>query len=136
MVLLSQYVEELYLDELLSDGAGGVGYLLKDRVFDDVQFVTALRTVAAGSTSVDPEVIARLMQRRTVRTKLDRLTPREYEVLSHMAEGASNTLIAERLAVTEKAVAKHINSMFAKLDLPESSSNARRVQAVLEFLRQ
>ncbi len=136
VVLLSQYVEELYLDELLSDGAGGVGYLLKDRVFDDVQFVTALRTVAAGSTSVDPEVIARLMQRRTVRTKLDRLTPREYEVLSHMAEGASNTLIAERLVVTEKAVAKHINSMFAKLDLPESSSNARRVQAVLEFLRQ
>ncbi|WP_425307384.1 response regulator transcription factor [Ammonicoccus fulvus] len=136
VVLLSQYVEELYLDELLSDGVGGVGYLLKDRVFDDVQFVTALRTVAAGSTSVDPEVIARLMQRRTVRTRLDRLTPREYEVLSHMAEGASNSLIAERLVVTEKAVAKHINSMFAKLDLPESSSNARRVQAVLEFLRQ
>lgn len=136
VVLLSQYVEELYLDELLSDGAGGVGYLLKDRVFDDVQFVHTLRAVQAGSTSVDPEVIARLMQRRTVQTKLSRLTAREYEVLSHMAEGDSNTQIAEKLFVTEKAVAKHINSMFAKLDLPESNSNARRVLAVLAFLRQ
>ncbi|WP_432560194.1 response regulator transcription factor [Granulicoccus sp. GXG6511] len=136
VVLLSQYVEELYLDELLSDGAGGVGYLLKDRVFDDVQFVHTLRAVQAGSTSVDPEVIARLMRRRTVQTKLSRLTAREYEVLSHMAEGDSNTQIAEKLFVTEKAVAKHINSMFAKLDLPESNSNARRVLAVLAFLRQ
>lgn len=134
VVLLSQYVEELYLDELLSDDRGAVGYLLKDRVFDDVQFVATLRAVAAGSTSVDPEVIARLMQRRAVQSTLSRLTPREYEVLSHMAEGESNTRIAERLVVTEKAVAKHINNIFAKLDLPESSS-ARRVQAVLAFLR-
>lgn len=135
VVLLSQYVEELYLDELLSDDAGGVGYLLKDRVFDDVAFVAALRTVAAGGTSVDPEVVSRLMQRRAVVTRLERLTPRELEVLARMAEGEANGEIAAGLFVTEKAVAKHINSMFAKLDLPETSSNSRRVLAVLEFLR-
>lgn len=135
VVLLSQYVEQLYLDELLSDAHGGVGYLLKDRVFDDTQFVAALRTVAAGGTSVDPEVVAKLLQRRNVRTRINRLTPREHEVLSLMAEGESNTRIAERLVVTDKAVAKHINNIFAKLDLPESQSNARRVLAVLEFLR-
>lgn len=135
VVLLSQYVEELYLDELLSDDSGGVGYLLKDRVFDDVAFVTALRTVADGGTSVDPEVVSRLMQRRAVVTRLERLTPRELEVLARMAEGEANGEIAAGLFVTEKAVAKHINSMFAKLDLPETSSNSRRVLAVLEFLR-
>lgn len=135
VVLLSQYVEELYLDELLSDDAGGVGYLLKDRVFDDVAFVAALRAVADGGTSVDPEVVSRLMQRRAVVTRLERLTPRELEVLARMAEGESNGEIAAELFVTQKAVAKHINSMFAKLDLPETSSNSRRVLAVLEFLR-
>lgn len=135
VVLLSQYVEELYLDELLADGTGGVGYLLKDRVFDDVQFVAALRTTAAGGTSVDPEVVARLLKRRAVQSKVARLTPREFEVLSLMAEGESNQQIAGKLFVTEKAVAKHINSMFAKLDLPDSNSNARRVLAVLTFLR-
>lgn len=135
VVLLSQYVEELYLDELLGDDAGGVGYLLKDRVFDDVAFVAALRSVAAGGTSVDQEVVARLMQRRAVATRLERLTARELEVLARMAEGESNGEIAQRLFVTQKAVAKHINSMFAKLDLPETSSNSRRVLAVLEFLR-
>lgn len=135
VVLLSQYVEELYLDELLGDDAGSVGYLLKDRVFDDVAFVAALRSVAAGGTSVDQEVVARLMQRRAVATRLERLTTRELEVLARMAEGESNGEIAQRLFVTEKAVAKHINSMFAKLDLPETSSNSRRVLAVLEFLR-
>lgn len=140
VVLLSQYVEQLYLEELLGrpgTGApqGGVGYLLKDRVFDDHQFVDALHTVHAGGTAVDPEVVQTLMRRRAVQEPLDRLTPRESEVLGLMAAGASNTRIADRLVVTEKAVAKHINSIFAKLDLPDDGSNARRVQAVLTFLR-
>lgn len=139
VVLLSQYVELLYLEELLGGPAvptaGGVGYLLKDRVFDDRQFVDALRTVHAGGTAVDPEVVHALMRRRAVQEPLDRLTPREAEVLGLMASGASNTRIAERLMVTEKAVAKHINSIFAKLDLTEDGSTALRVQAVLTFLR-
>ncbi|WP_431310328.1 LuxR C-terminal-related transcriptional regulator [Luteimicrobium album] len=135
VLLLSQYVEQLYVDELLADGAGGVGYLLKDRVFDDVQFVSALRTVAAGGTAVDPEVVRALMQRRSASALLDRLTPRELEVLALMAEGEGNTGIAERLVVTEKAVAKHINSILTKLDLPASATVSRRVVAVLTYLR-
>jgi DNA-binding NarL/FixJ family response regulator len=135
VLLLSQYVEQLYVDELLADGAQGVGYLLKDRVFDDVQFVAALRTVAAGGTAVDPEVVRALMQRRSATALLDRLTPRELEVLALMAEGEGNTGIAERLVVTEKAVAKHINSILTKLDLPASATVSRRVVAVLTYLR-
>ena len=139
VVLLSQYVELLYLEELLGGpgpgSQGGVGYLLKDRVFDDRQFMDALRTVHAGGTAVDPEVVQALMRRRSVQEPLDRLTPREAEVLGLMAAGASNTRIAEQLVVTEKAVAKHINSIFAKLDLSDDGSNARRVQAVTTFLR-
>lgn len=135
VLLLSQYVEQLYVDELLADGAQGIGYLLKDRVFDDVQFVAALRTVAAGGTAVDPEVVRALLQRRTAATLLDRLTPRELEVLALMAEGEGNTGIANRLVVTEKAVAKHINSILTKLDLPASATVSRRVVAVLTYLR-
>lgn len=135
VVLLSQYVEQLYLDELLADGASGVGYLLKDRVFDDVSFVVSLRTVAGGGTAVDPAVVAALMQRRTVASRMERLTPREVEVLSLMAEGHANPAIAERLFVTDKAVQKHINSIFTKLGLGDSAIAARRVQAVLAHLR-
>lgn len=135
VVLLSQYVEQLYLDELLTDGASGVGYLLKDRVFDDVSFVASLRTVAGGGTAVDPAVVSALMQRRTVVQRLERLTAREVEVLAQMAEGHANPQIAAQLFVTDKAVQKHVNSIFAKLDLPASPVAARRVQAVLTYLR-
>lgn len=135
VVLLSQYVEQLYLQELLATGDAGVGYLLKDRVFDDVQFVTALRTVRDGGTVMDPEVVAALLRRDRRRTVLERLTARELEVLALMAEGHANAVIAERLVVTEKAVAKHINSILAKLDLPPSAASSRRVAAVLTYLR-
>lgn len=135
VVLLSQYVEHVYLDELLGDGRGAVGYLLKDRVFDDVSFVASLRTVAGGGTVVDPEVITSLMQRQVLGNRLSVLTARENEVLARMAEGESNTAIAERLVVTEKAVQKHINSIFTKLGLSEEPNSARRVLAVLAFLR-
>ena len=135
VVLLSQYVEHVYLDELLGDGAGAIGYLLKDRVFDDVSFVESLRTVAAGGTVVDPEVIVTLMQRQAARGRLSALTPRETEVLSRMAQGDANTSIAERLVITEKAVLKHINAIFSKLGLAGEATSARRVMAVLAFLR-
>ncbi len=135
VVLLSQYVEQLYLNELLTDGASGVGYLLKDRVFDDISFVASLRTVAAGGTAVDPAVVSTLMRRRTVAQRLARLTAREVEVLAQMAEGHANPQIAARLFVTDKAVQKHVNSIFAKLDLQDSPTSARRVQAVLTYLR-
>jgi DNA-binding NarL/FixJ family response regulator len=134
-VLLSQHVEQLYVDELLADGRGAVGYLLKDRVFDDEQFVGALHTVAEGGTTIDPQVIAKLLERQRRKGLMDRLTPRETEVLGLMAEGDSNPLISRRLFVTEKAVAKHINSIFAKLDLPPTADGARRVLAVLTYLR-
>lgn len=135
VVLLSQYVEQLYFDELLASGEGGVGYLLKDRVFDDTTFVDALRSVASGDTLVDPEVVDRLTNRLPAHGPLAALTPREYEALGHMATGISNTEIAERMFVTEKAVAKHINGIFAKLGLSETSHSSRRVQAVLTYLR-
>lgn len=135
VLLLSQYVEHLYLDELLGDGAGAIGYLLKDRVFDDVSFVAALRTVASGGTVIDPEVITTLMQRKVLADRLSALTPRETEVLELMARGQANAAMAERLVVTEKAIQKHINSIFAKLGLSEEPNSSRRVLAVLAFLR-
>ncbi|MDE9365090.1 response regulator transcription factor [Luteipulveratus sp. YIM 133132] len=135
VVLLSQYVEQLYVEELLAGERGGVGYLLKDRVFDDVQFVTALHAVQQGGTVLDPEVVKALMNRNREAGVLGRLTARELEVLALMAEGHSNAVIAERLVVTEKAVAKHINSILAKLDLPPSTTTSRRVAAVLTYLR-
>lgn len=135
IVLLSQYVEQLYVDELLASGTGGVGYLLKDRVLDDEQFVTALRAVERGGTILDPEVIHALLSTRQGPGPMDRLTARELEVLALMAEGHANTVIGGRLVITEKAVAKHINSILAKLDLPPSSTTSRRVAAVLTYLR-
>ncbi|MFE3323803.1 response regulator [Streptomyces sp. NPDC059176] len=133
-VILSQYVNQLYARELLADGDGGVGYLLKDRVFDTAQFVSALRQVAAGGTVMDPNVVSRMLSRNSQDEKLSRLTEREREVLGYMAEGRSNAAVAAALVITEKAVAKHINSMLAKLDLPPSKDDNRRVMAVLTYL--
>jgi DNA-binding NarL/FixJ family response regulator len=130
VLILSQYVEPLYATELLSDRAGGVGYLLKSRVGDVREFVEAVRRVAAGGTALDPEVVSQLLQPRG----LDHLTPREREVLAVMAEGRSNAAIADRLFITEKSVSNHINSIFNKLDLPPSEGDHRRVLAVLTHL--
>jgi DNA-binding NarL/FixJ family response regulator len=134
VMVLSQYVEQLYARELLASGQGAVGYLLKDRVSDVRQFVDGVRQVLDGGTVLDPEVVASVMARQR-HEPLDRLTDREKEVLSLMAEGKSNASIGGALHVTEKAVAKHINSIFAKLDLPVDLEVNRRVQAVLAYLR-
>ena len=134
VMVLSQYVEHLYARELLASGEGAVGYLLKDRVSDVAEFVDGVRRVAAGATVLDPEVVASIMARRR-EEPVDRLTAREREVLALMAEGRSNAAIAVELVVTEKAVAKHINSIFTKLDLPLAPDDHRRVRAVLAWLR-
>ena len=134
VVVLSQYVEQLYARELLADQAGGVGYLLKDRVFDDDSFVDAIRAVATGGTVMDPEVISKLLVRRSRDEPVTRLTGREREVLALMAEGRSNSAIAQRLFVTEKAVGKHTTGIFAKLDLTLANDDNRRVLAVLAYL--
>lgn len=135
VLVLSQYVEQLYARELLADRSGGVGYLLKDRVFNVDQFVDAVRQVAAGGTAMDPEVVAQLLSRRSaIDDPLTTLTPREREVLSLMAEGRSNAAIAARMFVTEKAVSKHTNSIFIRLGLPPSEDDNRRVLAVLAYL--
>jgi DNA-binding NarL/FixJ family response regulator len=134
VLVLSQYVEQLYARELLADLAGGVGYLLKDRVFNDDQFVDAIRTVAAGGTVMDTEVVAKLLGRRARDEPLTRLSAREREVLELMAEGRSNSAIAQRLFVTEKAVSKHSTSIFTKLGLTPSDDDNRRVLAVLAYL--
>ncbi|SEG70513.1 DNA-binding response regulator, NarL/FixJ family, contains REC and HTH domains [Thermomonospora echinospora] len=132
VLVLSQYVEQLYARELLADGSGGVGYLLKDRVFDSEQFVDAVRRVAAGGTAMDPEVVSKLMTRGG--QPLSRLTPRELETLELMAQGRSNAAIAQQMVVTERAVAKHIANIFTKLDLAVSDDDNRRVLAVLAYL--
>jgi DNA-binding NarL/FixJ family response regulator len=134
VLVLSQYVEQLYARELLADSAGGVGYLLKDRVFNDDQFVDAVRSVAAGGTVMDAEVVSKLLGRRAREEPLARLSAREREVLGLMAEGRSNGAIAQRLFVTEKAVSKHSTSIFTKLDLAPSDDDNRRVLAVLAYL--
>ncbi|TDC81197.1 response regulator transcription factor [Actinomadura sp. 7K507] len=134
VLVLSQYVEQLYARELLADGGGGIGYLLKDRVFDAAQFVDAIRRVAAGGTAMDPEVVSRLVASQTRDTPLGRLTPREMEVLELMAQGRSNAAIAERLVVTERAVTKHTANIFTKLDLAVTGDDNRRVLAVLAYL--
>ena len=134
ILVLSQYVEQLYARELLSDRAGGVGYLLKDRVSEVGQFVDAVRRVAAGGTAMDPDVISQLLARRERDEPLGTLTPREREVLSLMAEGRSNAAIAARMFVTEKAISKHTNNIFSKLMLPPSEDDNRRVLAVLTYL--
>jgi len=134
VLLLSQYVEQLYARELLADQAGAVGYLLKDRVFSDDQFVDAIRTVAGGGTVMDPEVVTKLLGRRSRDEPISRLSGREREVLELMAEGRSNTAIAQRLYISEKAVSKHTTSIFTKLGLAADQDDNRRVLAVLAYL--
>ncbi|MBM2623145.1 response regulator transcription factor [Actinoplanes sp. LDG1-06] len=131
ILVLSQHVEPLYARELLSDRRGAVGYLLKDRVSDVAQFIDAVQQVAGGGTVMDPEVVARLLDRSR---PVDVLTTREREVLGEMASGRSNAAIAAKLYVTEKAVSKHINNIFTKLGLPPSEDDNRRVLAVLAYL--
>jgi DNA-binding NarL/FixJ family response regulator len=131
VLVLSQYVERIYARELLADGRGGVGYLLKERVGDVREFVDVIRRVAAGGTVLDPAVVAAVMARQE---PVERLTPREREVLALMAEGRSNAAIAAALFVTDKAVAKHTNNIFTKLDLPPAADDHRRVLAVLAWL--
>ncbi|GAB2766117.1 response regulator transcription factor [Amycolatopsis magusensis] len=133
VLVLSQYVEESYAVELLSGGAGGVGYLLKERVADVADFLDAVRRVAGGGTAIDPDVIAQLMARGR-KNPLDALTARESEVLGLMAQGLSNTAIAGTLVVSHGAVEKHIGNIFAKLGLEVSPEEHRRVRAVLTYL--
>jgi DNA-binding NarL/FixJ family response regulator len=133
VMILSQYVEQSYASELLRGGGGGIGYLLKDRVADVGEFVDALRRVAAGGTALDPEVVAQLIARGRPQP-LDTLTPRERQVLGLIAEGRTNAAIATSLQMTEGGVEKHITSIFAKLALPDSADDHRRVLAVLAFL--
>jgi DNA-binding NarL/FixJ family response regulator len=134
VLVLSQYVEERYATELLSGETSGVGYLLKDRVVDVEDFIVAVRRVAAGGSAVDAEVVRQLLGRTSRTSELERLTPREHEVLGLMAEGMSNAGIAEQLVVSLGAVEKHISNVFTKLDLPQIEHAHRRVLAVLTFL--
>jgi DNA-binding NarL/FixJ family response regulator len=134
VLVLSQYVEERYATELLGASTVGVGYLLKERVADVSDFISAVRRVANGGTALDPEVVAQLLTRSRRRDALADLTPREREVLGLMAEGRSNSGIASALVVSEGAVEKHISSIFSKLGLPVSETEHRRVLAVLTYL--
>ncbi|GAA1933392.1 response regulator [Kitasatospora viridis] len=135
VLILSQYVDQLYAQELLAGGQGAVGYLLKDRVTNTAQFMDAARTVAAGGTVMDPEVIAKLLARSEARGTTADLTPREHEVLRLMAEGRSNTAIMSTLHISESAVAKHTTSIFGKLGIEASADDNRRVLAVLAYLK-
>jgi DNA-binding NarL/FixJ family response regulator len=131
VLILSQYVEQTYARELFAGGEGGVGYLLKDRVANPSEFVDALKRVAAGGTALDPEAVAELLG--TGEDRLSLLTPREREVLELMAEGRSNSGIAGRLTITDRAVEKHVSNIFWKLDLPAGAEDHRRVLAVLRW---
>jgi DNA-binding NarL/FixJ family response regulator len=135
ILIVSQYVEPAYAAELLADGRGGVGYLLKDRIMEVDEFVEAVRRVASGGTALDPTVVAQLFSRRRKEGPLDELTPREREVLGLMAEGRSNGAIAEQLVLTVGAVEKHVANIFMKLRLPPSETDNRRVLAVLAYLQ-
>ena len=135
VLVLSQYVEVEYADDLLADRVGAMGYLLKDRVSEVAEFLDALRRVAAGGTVLDPEVVGQLLVRRRRDDPLRNLTPREREVLGLMAEGRSNTAIARKMVVTEGAVEKHVRNIFTKLDLPPDEEQHRRVLAVLTYLQ-
>ena len=135
VLVLSQYVERVFAKELLADGRGGVGYLLKDRVADPAEFVEAVQRVAGGGTAMDPEVVAQLVAGRGP-ARLEGLTPRERDVLSLMAEGRSNSGIARELVVTDGAVEKHVSSIFGKLGLPPSGDDHRRVLAVIAWLEE
>ena len=134
VLILSQYVEEYYVTQLMSAGTEGVGYLLKDRVADIDAFTDALRRVGEGGSVLDPEVVAQLLGRRRADDPLDRLTPREREVLGQMAQGRSNGAIARELVVTERAIEKHVTSIFSKLGLSAAEDGHRRVLAVLTYL--
>jgi DNA-binding NarL/FixJ family response regulator len=137
ILVLSQYVEPVYSAELLDSGESGVGYLLKERVGDVTGFLEAIERVAGGGTAIDREVVTELVRARTPRAAqsgLDALTPREHEVLALIAEGRTNAAIARELVITVGAVEKHISSIFAKLDLPASDDDHRRVLAVLAYL--
>ena len=134
ILVLSQYVEERYATDLLGGDTAGIGYLLKDRVADVRDFVAAVRRVGQGGTALDPEVVAQLLARSRRRDPLERLTPREREVLGLMAEGRSNAAIAMSLVVSDGAVEKHVRSIFTKLDLPPAELDHRRVLAVLQWL--
>jgi len=135
MLVLSQYVEQLYARELLASGDGALGYLLKDRVMEVPEFIAAVRQVAAGGTVLDPKVVAAMLSSQGARSPVADLTPRELEVLGLMAEGRANRGIADVLVITERAVGKHINNIFAKLGLPVDAAGHRRVLAVLEYLQ-
>ena len=135
VLVLSQYVEATYAMELLAESAEGVGYLLKDRVSDVNEFADAVRRVSEGGSALDPTIVSQLVGRRRRDDPIDQLTPREREVLGLMAEGRSNSGIAEQLVVTDRAVEKHVTSIFSKLRLPAASEDHRRVLAVLAYLR-
>jgi len=134
LLMLSQYVEERYAVDLLSGDSRGIGYLLKDRVADVADFLEALRRVAAGGAALDPDVVSQLLVRSGRQDPLEPLSPREREVLALMAEGRTNSLIAEAMVVTEGAVEKHVTSIFSKLGLPPADQAHRRVLAVLRYL--
>jgi DNA-binding NarL/FixJ family response regulator len=134
VLVLSQDVEEAYARELLADDAAGLGYLLKDRVADVDGFVEAVRRVAGGGSALDPQVVSAMLGRADGSDPLEGLTEREREVLELMAQGRSNAAVAERMVVTERAVEKHVTSIFSKLDLPPTPDDHRRVLAVLRFL--
>jgi len=136
VLVLSQYVEPDYALALLSETAEGVGYLLKDRVSDIAEFAAAVRRVGEGGTALDPNVVSLLVGRRRKDDPLERLTPREREVLELMAEGRSNQAIGEAMVITQRAVEKHVTSIFGKLRLPAHAADHRRVLAVLAYLRQ
>ncbi|MFE4415862.1 response regulator [Streptomyces sp. NPDC056821] len=135
VLILSQYVDQLYVHELLAAGQGAIGYLLKDRVTHTAQFIDALRTVASGGTVMDPQVITKLLARSDARGTTSDLTPREHDVLKLMAEGRSNVAIMNTLHISESAVAKHTASIFAKLHIDPSADDNRRVLAVLAYLK-
>jgi DNA-binding NarL/FixJ family response regulator len=135
VLVLSQYLEEAYATDLLGAGTEGVGYLLKDRVADVDRFIDAVRRVAGGGSALDPEVVAHLLGRRRDDDPIGQLSEREREVLAAMAEGLSNSAIAERLVITERSVEKHITSIFSRLDLPPASEHNRRVLAVVAYLQ-
>lgn len=134
VLVLSQYVEEQYATELVAQRAKGIGYLLKDRVADTADFIQALREVSSGGTVLDPEVVLQLLSRARNADPLQRLTPREREVLGLMAEGRTNAAIAQRLYIGEGAVEKNVSAIFTKLDLPPTDQDHRRVLAVLQWL--
>ncbi|MET9180761.1 response regulator transcription factor [Kitasatospora aureofaciens] len=136
VLILSQHVEQLYARELLADGSGGVGYLLKESVFDADQFIGSLERVAAGGTAMDPAVIAKLLSASPPERGLSQLTEREYEVLGLMAEGLSNQAIGRRLFLSDSAISKYTTSMFGKLRIADDDDTNRRVRAVLTYLNQ